>query len=78
MDYQSDGTRGPPSQENEAIYFVDRACDIDHPRYKGRYCQTHLHIHTRVGFERLIQKLGAADSRLMEKIFGEALKAPFQ
>lgn len=78
VDYQADGTRGPPRQENEAIYFVDRACDIDHPRYKGRYCQTHLHIHTRVGFERLIQKLGAPDSFLMEKIFGEALKAPFQ
>ena len=75
VDYQSDSSRGEPRCENEAIYFIDRAFEIDHPRYKGRYRMTHLHIHTRSGFERLIQKLGASDSLMMDKIFGPALKS---
>jgi hypothetical protein len=78
VDYQVDGTRAPPRLEGEAIHFVNREIEISHSRYKGIYHQTHLHIHTRVGFERLIQQLGAPDSRLMEKIFGQVLRSAFR
>lgn len=78
VDYQIDGTRAPPRLENEAIYFVNREFAISHPRYKGSYHQTHLHIYTRVGFDRVIRQLEHPDSRLMDKIFGQVMGAAFQ
>ena len=75
VDYQADRSRMTPRLENEAVYFVNRDFKITYQRFKGNYRQPHLHIETRVGFERLIQKLDAPDSRFMDKIFGQVLRS---
>lgn len=76
VDYQADRSRLNPRLENQAVYFVNRTIRIAHRRFSGSYLQPHLHIETRVGFQRLIEKLDAPDSRLMDKIFGQVLRTP--
>ena len=76
VDYSTeDGTRGPPTEANEAHYFADRE-HVVQGLYDANaiYHMRHLHIYTRTGFTRMLQNYGSPTGHMADMTFAFALR----
>ena len=76
VDYSAENVRGDPKPVDETTLFVDRNRPVEgHYGPAGVYHLSHLHIFTRAGFARFLQRLTAQGGRMHEQIFGFAIRA---
>jgi hypothetical protein len=66
-----DDTRATPALTQETSLFVDRKHVVEGRAGPQTYHLSHLHIHTRTSFVRLLDDL---HGKLHEKIFGWAIR----
>jgi hypothetical protein len=71
VDYAEDGTRAAPALAQETTLFVDRKHEVQGRYGPQTYHLSHLHIHTRTSFLRMLENLAG---RLHERIFGWILR----
>jgi hypothetical protein len=75
VDYDEHGYRKVPARADKVELYVDRHEDLPTTSGKrARYHLSHLHIYTRKGFVQALGELGTPSSRVLDRIYGWAIK----
>ncbi len=73
VDYDAEGKRAAPQAASDPVLFVDRKVELDGRYHAYTYHLSHLHIHTRASFERMLRAAPDPTDHLLERIFRQAI-----